>query len=457
MFGSSPFRFFCRLSVWVISLLLTIPLRAERIVVSVESYNSAVVEGDDADELYISYIQKQNTPYKCRLSKGDSAILRIEGLPEATISSISLSMRSNRTSGAGSLQMRIGGQTVWQIADASFASDSWYGSYSDTYVAVSHSLNCPSGTLEMIIVSSVNSLYFSSLSIDFSPVTPSPHTVTLDCGTGALYWLSEQTAGAGVTLPLPDYVNSDWRPIGWTEIPLSQQTECPVYFRPGDRFYPARDMRLYALYRSENGLQMIAPDSSFRSGEYVLAAGNQYYLVANGSVNHAAVPMASCEMEDGLLLADHAAPSCRYLLTFEGDSVLIRHEATSSWLGHSASALSNTYSRWAWQPAAGGSICFSFGTGNRAMCLLPRDEQMVLYALADNDPARYEHLFLFPTASLPLEPQTIVYTSYPLCGVGLPELPADSGSDTPRAEKRFIDGRIVILLPDGRRYDLLAH
>lgn len=452
----SAFRVFRRLCLLTIFFLYVLPLHAKQITVSVEAYNRAVAEGDDSEILTISYIQKQKTAYKCRLSEGDSAILRIEGLPESVIHNVTLSMRSNKTSGAGSMQLRIGGQTVWQIADASFASDHWHGSFSDTYVPVSHSLNHPSGTLELVIVSSQNSLYFNSLTIDYILSAPSPHTVTLDCGTGAMYWLTETAAGAGVLLPSPDPVNDDWRPIGWTETSISQQTECPLFYASGDYCFPARDMRLYALYRSDNGLQTLAPDTSFSSGEYAIVSGEPFNVVATGAVSGRAVPVDACELHDGYLLADHAAPYCRYQLSFDGDSVLIYHEASSSWLGHSDSGLNKMRSRWAWQPAVDGTICFSFGNGSSTMCLLPKDESLTLYRLADNDPAIYPHLLLFPIDSLPTEPQTVVYTSHPLCGVGLPNLPADSCFDAPHAEKRFIDGRIILFLPDGRCYDLMG-
>lgn len=432
-------------------MLLLCSARAEQIKVSVEAYNRVSVEGSCADQLSVSYIQKQSSPYKCRLSRGDTAVLRMEGLPDATLGMLTLSMRSNKSSGSGNLTLRLDGRTVWQIADASFASDDWYGAYSDTYVPISHQLNEPSGLLELTIVATANSIYFSSLTLEYTPLVPVAHTVALDCGTGARYWLTESAPEAGIVLPRPDEVNDYWQPIGWTEAPLSQQTDCPLFYAPGATYYPARDTELHALYRAADGLQQIAPEANGLSGEYLIAFGAPFSLMADGAVVDKAIAALPCEAESGLLIADHAASSARYRLIFEGDSVEISHPASGTWLGHTDAALSRAASRWKWQPAAGGSVCFSFASDRGELCLLPKDESLDLFSLAANDPAANAHAFLFPAESLPLEPQSLVYTSYPLSGVGLSDTSA-----APRAEKRFLDGRIVILAPDGRFFDLLG-
>lgn len=435
----------------ILCLLCSQNAVAEQLTVSVVAYNRAEAEGDAADEVYVDYIQKQQTNYKCRLSQGDSAIMRIEGLPESHIGTVTLHMRSNKSSGAGYMQLRIDGQTVWQIADASFASDDWYGAYSDTYVPVPKSLNVSSGTLELMIVATSNSLYFEALTLNFTPVAPMAHTLTLNCGTGARYWLTERAPGAGVVLPEIDEVNDEWTAIGWTDSPISQQHDCPQFYEPGDTFYPSRDTELYALYRSANGVQMLTPDSSCTSGEYILAFGEPFSLAANGAVVNKAVSAALCEMEEDVLITSFAAPSCRYQLTFEGDSVLIHHEVSASWLGHTGANLSSVQSRWKWQHAKAGSICFSFTGSKGEQCLLPKDMSLALFPLSANDPSRFTHAYLYHAESLPEEPHAVVYTSYPLCGVGL-----SAPNATPSAKKIVRDGRVLIITHLGRIYDLFG-
>lgn len=420
---------------------------ANQLTVTVAAYNRATASGDDADQVTVSYIQHQSTPYKCRLSQGDTAVLCIEGLPAATLERVTLSMRSNKSSGAGWLDMRVGGSPVWQIADASFASDAWNGAYTDTYTSIAHSLNTASGTVLLTICATANSLYFEQLTLEYSPSAPMPHTVFLDGGAGDVSWLTEQAAGAGVVLPEPASVNAEWTALGWTDAPVSQQTEKPLYHASGSVYYPQTDITLYALYRSADGMQTLLPDTTRQEGEYIIAFGSVFMQMANGAVRNKAVPAAGCELAGDTLLTDYAPRSCRYQLTFDADSVEIRHTASSTWLGHDETVLTNKRSRWAWQRAKSNSLCLWFTGEKGAVCLMPKEETLALYPLASNDPAAIEHALLFDVAELPTEPQTIIYTSYPLSGVGLDEM------ETENAEKIMKDGRVLIRR-NGHTYDL---
>jgi len=427
---------------------------ANQLTVKVTAYNNAVASGADADQVTVSYIQHQSTNYKCRLSQGDTAVLCIEGLPASQLQSASVSVHSNKTSGAGSLDLRVGGQQVWSIADAPFSSDTWNGAFSDTYVTLSHPLSVQSGSVVLTIASSANSIYFEQLTLEYTPEAPRPYTVFLDWGNGQMGRYTEQNAGSGVELPaFAMDMEETWRSVGWAEQPIRQQTEAPLYYPCGSRYYPTADVTLYAIWRTIDDLHYIAPDTSHLSGEYFIVYGGDFLLMADGAVRNKAVPAAACELNytfGTALVTDHAAPSSRYQLTFEGDSVWISHPASSTWLGHDGSSLTSRSSAWAWQPALNGTICFSF-TGSNEYCLLPKDGSLGLFKLSYNAPSQVEHALLFPVGDLPDEAAETVYTSYPQCGVGIENISAAL-----ETEKIMIDGRLIIH-KDGRLYDILGN
>lgn len=436
----------------LLSLLIAVSSFAGEISFTVASYNSVTVQGDGADLVEVSYIQKQSTSYKSRLLAGDSAILTVRHLPASILGSATVRVHSNKTSGAGSLTLRVGGQTVWHIADCSFSAPEWNGAFSADYVPVSSLLDAPSGTVELIIAASANSIYFEQLTLEYTLAAPVPHTVSLENGAGASFELHESAPGEGVLLPFLQPVSEAYAHMGWTETAVSQQQEMPVFYPVGSRYFPSADATLHALWRTADQLQYLPSDTSFLSGEYVLAADGPVPMAAVGRVSGKALPAAPCVLQEGsVLVADHAAPSGRYLLSFEADSVRITHVLTGSVVGYSGSSLAAVDARWHWQRAKNATVCFSFGAPGSEQCLLPKDESFGLYPLASNSPEQYAHLLLFPAESLPEESVAVVYTSYPLSGVGCSSLSAG-----PRAGKVLLDGRIVILAPDGRLFDLLG-
>ena len=70
------------------------------------------------------------------MTSGNSTTLQLTGWDGCILDSVVLSMHSNTAQGAGSLTMHIGERLVWKIADADFAHDTWYGSYTTNWVDI---------------------------------------------------------------------------------------------------------------------------------------------------------------------------------------------------------------------------------------------------------------------------------------------------------------------------------
>ncbi len=110
---------------------------------------------------------------KCQLTADNSMALTLSGYDGATITGLTLSMKSNSKSGKGSMSMTIGDSTVASIADSKFNAGTWYGDWSTSYVDVSPTVaSTVVGTDEQIVITiaaSANSLYCQSFTVSYTP------------------------------------------------------------------------------------------------------------------------------------------------------------------------------------------------------------------------------------------------------------------------------------------------
>lgn len=119
------------------------------------------------------YSQTYNT-YR-QITSGSSATLKLAGYGGNTISKITLSMRSNSSSGSGTLSVTAGATTISSISTAAgFNNAAWYGAWSANYVPVVKTptaYTIQSGdTVTIRISATQNSLYIDSFGIEYSPV-----------------------------------------------------------------------------------------------------------------------------------------------------------------------------------------------------------------------------------------------------------------------------------------------
>ncbi len=148
-----------------------------------------------------SYVKTGSSSDKFRLTAGDEACLKLSGFDGMTIKSITLKMRSNKTSGAGSLSITCGDTQLATIAKASFANASWAGAYTQTMVDITPDLTQyvvgESEILTIMITASTNSLYCSAYTItydDSQSITADKTTVAALAGTysSKLYAMSAE-------------------------------------------------------------------------------------------------------------------------------------------------------------------------------------------------------------------------------------------------------------------------
>lgn len=108
---------------------------------------------------------------KCQLTGGKSMTLTLTGYDGCTITGITLSMKSNTSSGAGSLSVMSGETLISSIDNSAFNESSWYSAWSTTYVDITPSVT-PTvvGADESVVITlaaTANSLYCQSITIDY--------------------------------------------------------------------------------------------------------------------------------------------------------------------------------------------------------------------------------------------------------------------------------------------------
>lgn len=239
----------------------------------IETKSSISASGDLPEGSTATY---ECTYKKGQLTMGNTATLSLTGWQNTCIQRVTLSMRSNKSSGAGSLDMQVDGNSVWKIGDSKFDSITWHGSYTDTYVPISHTfspaISSSRGDIQIMITASANSLYVESYEIEWTEAEARPYTVTLVTdGTNVFTQVSEPSVGSGVVLPSLSDI-AEWFFLGWSEIPIAETTTFPIVLSAGTRYYPAFDTHLYAVYTDYRGPELSTKQyTEANSGFYALA------------------------------------------------------------------------------------------------------------------------------------------------------------------------------------------
>ena len=112
-----------------------------------------------------TYDRTTTTGKKGQMTAGNSTRLELKGWDGCTIKRVELQMHSNTHSGAGSLSLVIGNDTLWQIDNQPFSDKSWAGEYSTDWRTVAISTNTlvkEKECIEINISATENSLYINS-------------------------------------------------------------------------------------------------------------------------------------------------------------------------------------------------------------------------------------------------------------------------------------------------------
>ena len=340
--------------------LLVFPLwlSAESLTATVTAYDKVTLSGDVPDGVSVDYMQYQSTHYKCRLSAGDSAVLNIHGLPYGRITGVTLSMKSNKSAGAGSLRMQVGDEEAWVIADAAFADEAWNGAYTTTYTDIVKNFDdlVITDDIRLVIASSVNSLYIESVKIYFTVSDELPSTVYFETYTGAqVRPRRERIPGEGVVLPDLDDPSETWHFVGWRESYTSKTDTRPDCIHADSLYVPPADITLHALYTTGDiTTEGLPQQTGMQSGEYAFVFPYYSVMMAGWNVrsdHKLFVRPCVIEQHDNkyYLAAESVPEACRYAVDFTSDSLFIRHSATGLYIGHNNSnQLSNDSTPWAW-------------------------------------------------------------------------------------------------------------
>ena len=159
------------------SLLLFIALAGgvgsawgETVTYSVDSKSSVTVSGTAPSGSTVTYSQTYST--SCQATKDNSFTLTLSGWNNYTISNITLSMKSNKSSGAGTLKYSVdGGRNYTVLVNAQpFSNEKWHGSYTQDYVDVSKDVTIVGSTSNIVIKieATASSLYCQSYKITYT-------------------------------------------------------------------------------------------------------------------------------------------------------------------------------------------------------------------------------------------------------------------------------------------------
>lgn len=177
---------------------------------------------------------------KEQLTAGNQMELTLTSLGGISISNITLSMKSNKSSGAGKLSYSTDEGKTWTYlvgssgSEVNFNNASWYGSWSQSYVNVSKDVSLSNVTqLKIRIEATVNSLYCQSFTITYTASVTS-HTLSsavspAESGSVELSATSvaEGSTATATATPAAHYVFDHWS-ISGTGSSLSSTTTNPT-------------------------------------------------------------------------------------------------------------------------------------------------------------------------------------------------------------------------------------
>lgn len=240
-------------------------------------------EGDEPVGMECTYDHTATSGSKGQMTAGNSTTLTITGWKGYTIKSVSLSMKSNKSAGAGKLEMTVDGQPVWTISDSKFSSNDWHGTFSQAYVSIEHTFSpeavCSQGDVSIYIEASENSLYIESYTIEYEIPLPHPYILSCQVTDDMVLPITEAAVGAGVILPTAPDMNG-WYFVGWVSNVYSSTTTLPTtIYKVGTRYSLTDDDILYALYQDvppsttseEETSPHIVQETEYKDGDYIIA------------------------------------------------------------------------------------------------------------------------------------------------------------------------------------------
>ena len=307
-----------------------------------------------------TYSRSGTTGRVGQMTAGNSTLLVLDNWGGIEIDSIALEMRSNKTAGAGSLNVSIGEDVVCKIKDADFSDKNWNGDFSDEWCRISRWIGEKVGIgeqIKILIQASKNSLYVNSYTIYYTLPEPEAYTVSFVSGIGLeIPNSTEKSPLSGITLPcIKDTL--DWTFIGWSESEVLESDSCPRIWQADEVYYPASHCKLWAVYTNERSQEAI---SNYVSGEYALV--NTFWSRAMvGGIKDGMVSTRDVELsitETSYALLDKVTDDMVYAVNFLTDSTLtIENIANEEWIGYNEKGLDDSQKIWHYHILSDQSLC----------------------------------------------------------------------------------------------------
>ena len=306
-----------------------------------------------------TYDRTTTTGKKGQMTADNSTRLELKGWDGCTIKRVELQMHSNTSSGAGSLSLVIGNDTLWQIDNQPFSDKSWAGKYTTDWLPITRSMNTivkENECIEINISATKNSLYINSYTIYYDPpVVPQCYTITFYTGLDTCpFTLTQSSPDAPIELPaLQD--TAKWYFLGWTEVEVLDNQLITPLLSAGDTYLPRKNTTLWSVYSNQRENSAI---SEYISGQYAIAMYSEYtdreekgilmdgYVQENGFIS--TQPVEMMRNHDGAYCIQSMLPEdVFYDVQFYKDStVRIMHHDTKGMIGYKGKKLFTIDTLW---------------------------------------------------------------------------------------------------------------
>lgn len=145
---------------------------AESVTYTVTTRSSVTVSGEAPAGSSATFTNTYTTANQ--LTNGNSMTLTLSGFSGKRITGVTLSMKSNTRSGAGSFSLVAGQTTLSSISNSAFETNNWNGSWSTEFVNITPTIETTTHTIQdgenvvLTISATANSLYCQSFTITYT-------------------------------------------------------------------------------------------------------------------------------------------------------------------------------------------------------------------------------------------------------------------------------------------------
>ena len=303
-----------------------------------------------------TYERTSSTGQKGQMTAGNSTRLELRGWDDYIIKEVELQMHSNTSSGAGSLSLVIGNDTLWQIDNQPFSDDVWAGNYSTDWLSIAKSMNTlveENECIEINISATENSLYINSYTIYYA--VPQCYTVTFHTGLDTCPPPLTQSA-PDKPLILPAWQDTaEWYFLGWSEEEVLENQLTMPLLSAGDTYFPRKNMTLWSVYSNQRENKAV---SEYISGQYAIAMYSEYtdreekgilmngYVQENGFIS--TQPVEMMRNHDGAYCIQSMLPKDVFydVQFYEDSTVRIMHHDTKRMIGYKGEKLFTIDTLW---------------------------------------------------------------------------------------------------------------